>query len=186
MCSQKSTLLVLTKAEQSGSKCPIQNGDSEQTWGTAPGSLVLSPHLDFWFEEEEDWNQFTSCLVKLRYTYIKFVRCCYSGFFCDILSRNVKMYLWLKLYTAPFFVSGQTYKISKGWNNYCSHCIYPSRLKHNASFANASIMYSCQNSPHPQHLYQETNCCPLNKLHPQGLSCWIENEMATLLVDLCM
>ena len=33
--------------------------------------------------------------------------------------NNVKMYLWLKLYTVPFFVSGQTYKIS---NNYCSHC----------------------------------------------------------------
>ena len=31
------------------------------------------------------------------------------------------MYLWLKLYTVPFFVSGQTYKISKGSNNYCSH-----------------------------------------------------------------
>ena len=34
------------------------------------------------------------------------------------------MYLWLKLYTVPFFVSGQTYKISKGSNNYCSHCNY--------------------------------------------------------------
>ena len=30
----------------------------------------------------------------------------------------------LKLYTVPFFVSGQTYKISKGSNNYCSHCIF--------------------------------------------------------------
>ena len=30
--------------------------------------------------------------------------------FCDILSLNVKMYLWLKLYTVPFFVSGQTYQ----------------------------------------------------------------------------
>ena len=29
-------------------------------------------------------------------------------FLCDILSLNVKMYLWLKLYTVPFFVSGQT------------------------------------------------------------------------------
>ena len=57
------------------------------------------------------------------YKSIKFVRCCYSGFFCDILSLNVKMYLWLKLYTVPFFVSGQTYKISKGSNNYCSHFI---------------------------------------------------------------
>ena len=55
--------------------------------------------------------------------YLKFVRCCYSGFFCDILSLNVKMYVWLKLYTVPFFVSGQTYKISKGSNNYCSHCM---------------------------------------------------------------
>ena len=54
--------------------------------------------------------------------YLKFVQCCYSGFFCDILSLNVKMYLWLKLYTVPFFVSGQTYKISKGSNNCCSHC----------------------------------------------------------------
>ena len=44
--------------------------------------------------------------------------------FCDILSLNVKMHLWLKLYTVPFFVSGQTYTISKGSNNYCSHCIY--------------------------------------------------------------
>ena len=35
---------------------------------------------------------------------------------------NVKMYLWLKLYTVPCFVSGQTYKISKGSHNYCSHC----------------------------------------------------------------
>ena len=33
------------------------------------------------------------------------------------------MYLWLKLCTVPFFVSGQTYKISKGSNNYCSHCL---------------------------------------------------------------
>ena len=54
--------------------------------------------------------------------YIQFVQCCYSGFFCDILSLNVKMYLWLKWYTVPFFVSGQTYKISKGSNNYSSHC----------------------------------------------------------------
>ena len=38
--------------------------------------------------------------------------------FCDILSLNVKMHLCLKLYTVPFFVSGQTYKISKGSNNY--------------------------------------------------------------------
>ena len=30
--------------------------------------------------------------------------------------------LLLKLYAVPFFVSGQTYKISKGSNNYCSHC----------------------------------------------------------------
>ena len=37
-----------------------------------------------------------------------------------------KMYLWLKLYTVPFFVSGKTYKISKGSNNYCSHCMYVS------------------------------------------------------------
>ena len=43
--------------------------------------------------------------------------------FCDILFLNVKMYIWLKFYTVPFFVSGQTYKISKGSNNYCSHCI---------------------------------------------------------------
>ena len=50
--------------------------------------------------------------------------CCYSGFFCDILFLNVKVYLWLKWYTVQFFVSGQTYKISKGWNNYCSHCIW--------------------------------------------------------------
>ena len=26
-------------------------------------------------------------------------------------------------YYTPFFVSGQTYKISKGSNNYCSHCM---------------------------------------------------------------
>ena len=43
--------------------------------------------------------------------------------FYNILSLNVKMYLWLKLHTVPFFVSGQTYKISKESNNYCSHCI---------------------------------------------------------------
>ena len=55
---------------------------------------------------------------------IKCIWCCYSGFFCDILFLNVKMYLWLKLYTVPFFVSGQTYKISKGSNNYCSYCMY--------------------------------------------------------------
>ena len=60
--------------------------------------------------------------------YIKFVWCCYSGFFFDILSLNVKMYLWLKLYTVPFFVSGQTYKISKGSNNYCSYCKYSDSL----------------------------------------------------------
>ena len=38
-------------------------------------------------------------------------------------SLNVKMCLRLKLYTVPFFVSGQTYKISKGSNNYFSHCM---------------------------------------------------------------
>ena len=38
------------------------------------------------------------------------------------ICKGVKMYLWLKLYTVQFFVSGQTYKISKGSNNYCSHC----------------------------------------------------------------
>ena len=27
-------------------------------------------------------------------------------------------------YTVPFFVSVQTYQISKGSNNYCSHCIH--------------------------------------------------------------
>ena len=43
------------------------------------------------------------------------------------LSLNVKMYLWLKWYTVPFFVSGQTYKISKGSNNYCSHCKYTAK-----------------------------------------------------------
>ena len=59
---------------------------------------------------------------KYENKYIKFVRCCYSGFFGDILSLNVKIYLWLKLYTVPFFVRRQTYKISKGSNNYCSHC----------------------------------------------------------------
>ena len=46
--------------------------------------------------------------------------------FFETLSLNVKMYLWLKWYTVPFFVSGQTYKISKGSNKYCSHCIYGS------------------------------------------------------------
>ena len=55
---------------------------------------------------------------------IKCILCCYSGLFCDIMSLNVKMYLWLTLYTVPFFVSGQTYKISKGSNNYSFHCMY--------------------------------------------------------------
>ena len=57
---------------------------------------------------------------------IKCIWCCYSGFFCDILSLSVTMHLWLKLYTVPLFVSGQTYKISKGSNNYCSHCMLQS------------------------------------------------------------
>ena len=60
--------------------------------------------------------------------YIKFVWCCYAGLFCDILSLNVKMYLWLKLYIIPFFVSGLIYKISMGSNNYCSHCMYASSV----------------------------------------------------------
>ena len=30
--------------------------------------------------------------------------------------------MYLKLYTVPLLVSGQTYKISKGSNNYCSQC----------------------------------------------------------------
>ena len=38
-----------------------------------------------------------------------------------ICANMLKMYLF-KLYTVPFFVNGQTYKISKGSNNYCSHC----------------------------------------------------------------
>ena len=66
---------------------------------------------------------------KYENKYIKCVRCCYSGFVCDILSLNVKMYLRLKLYTVPFFVSGQTYKISKGSNNYCSLCMLLSRRR---------------------------------------------------------
>ena len=68
----------------------------------------------------------TYFMQKYDNKFIKFVRCCYSGFFCDIPFLNVKMYLWLKSYTGPFFVSGQTYKISKGSNKYCSHCIYSS------------------------------------------------------------
>ena len=65
----------------------------------------------------------TYLMWKYDNKYIQFVWCCYSGFFCDILSLKVKMYLLLKLYTVPFFVSAQTYKISKGSNNYCSHCM---------------------------------------------------------------
>ena len=44
--------------------------------------------------------------------------------FFMIFCLNFKMYLWLKLYTVPFFVSWQTYKISKGSKNNCSHCMY--------------------------------------------------------------
>ena len=57
------------------------------------------------------------------------------GIFCDILTLNVKMYLRLKLYTVPFFVSGQTNKISKGSNNYCSHCIYMATITHSVQCA---------------------------------------------------
>ena len=57
--------------------------------------------------------------------------------FCDTMSLNVKMYLWLKLYTVPFFVSGQTNKINKGSNNYCSHCILSGvTWKNSASYQN--------------------------------------------------
>ena len=66
----------------------------------------------------------------------KCIWCCYSGFFCNIISLNVKMYLWLKLYTVPFFVSGQTYKISKGSNNYCSHCMWKCHKKSCSLFCN--------------------------------------------------
>ena len=66
--------------------------------------------------------------IEYIYIYIHTV-----GFFCDILSLNVKMYLWLKLYTVPFFVSGQTYKISKGSNNY--YWIY--------NFAIVTCVYMC-------------------------------------------
>ena len=34
-------------------------------------------------------------------------------FFCDIQSLNVKIYLSLKLYTVPFFVSGQPTKSAR-------------------------------------------------------------------------
>ena len=51
-----------------------------------------------------------------------------------IFSLNVKLHLWFKLYTVPFFVSGQTYKISKGSNNYCSHCMCVCRFNANAQF----------------------------------------------------
>ena len=47
----------------------------------------------------------------------------YDNTFIKCICLSVKMYLWLKWYTVSFFVSGQTYKISKGSNNYCSHCI---------------------------------------------------------------
>ena len=67
------------------------------------------------------WGSNTYFMKKYN-KFIKFIWCCYSGFFCDILSLNVKMYLRLKLYTVPFFLSGQTYKIRKGSNNYCSQC----------------------------------------------------------------
>ena len=66
-------------------------------------------------------------MQKYDNTFIKLIWCCYI---CDILSLNVKMYPWLKLYTVPFFVSGQTYKISKGSNNYCSHCISSHTQRH--------------------------------------------------------
>ena len=56
------------------------------------------------------------------YIYILYI---YSGsntylipcWFCRF-AHLLKMYLWLQLYTVPFFVSGQTYKISKGSNHY--------------------------------------------------------------------
>ena len=54
---------------------------------------VLSP-IVLWINTYFMW--------KYDNKYIQFVQCCYSGFFCDILSLNVKMYLWLKLYTVPF------------------------------------------------------------------------------------
>ena len=55
------------------------------------------------------------------------------------------MCLWLKLYTVPFFVSGQTYKISKGWNNYCSHCI-------------RSHGWQCISEQKPSHEVEGTAC----------------------------
>ena len=79
-----------------------------------------------------------------RYTVVavKYIWC-YSGFFCDILSLNVKMCPWLKLYTVPFFVSGQTYKISKGSNYYCSHCSYERVRVLMDACKCACVLYTC-------------------------------------------
>ena len=54
--------------------------------------------------------------------YIKFVRCCYSGFFCDILSLNVKMYQWLKLHSS-ILCKGLPQN-GKRAQIYCSHCTW--------------------------------------------------------------
>ena len=85
----------------------LLNGNLTGLW--EPELLLVGRGSNTYFMQKYD-NTFIKCIW------------CYSEFFCDILSLNVKMYLWLKLYTVPFFVSGQTYKISKVSNNYCSHC----------------------------------------------------------------
>ena len=46
----------------------------------------------------------------------------------------------------PLFVSGQTYKISKGSNNYCSHCIYSMCVSVVSVRAFQQWMYECFSS----------------------------------------
>ena len=85
-----------------------------------------------------------------------------------MLSLNVKIDLWLKLYTVPFFVSGQTYKISKGSNHYYSHCMIATlTLKHTFGLSLIRI-YGCFCSTLLQILYQcpaPASCLPALAQH---------------------
>ena len=77
-----------------------------------PELLLAGRGSNTYFMQKYD-NKFVKCKIYMMLLF---------WIFFDILSLNVKMYIRLKSYTVPFFVSGQTYKISKGSNNYCSHC----------------------------------------------------------------
>ena len=54
----------------------------------------------------------TYFMQKYDNTFIKFVQCCYAGFFCDILSHNAKMYQCMLAYIVSVYAGIHTYTLT--------------------------------------------------------------------------